>query len=228
MIRVMLREIHEIELSSVCNLACRYCPHPKLEREKAHMKIDTFIKSLEHVEYFMKKGTQSELSLTGIGEAVLHPMFMEMATAARHVIKDQHLVISTNGVNMTPELAKFLASIKALVYVSTHRPEKAGLAYQMLKAAGCVSDTNTQFVGSAMDWAGQTPNWYVSAERVDCGYLARAWGVIRQCGSINACCMDAHNKHPIGHVDDAVGSLASNVIPLCAACHLEPPPFLKG
>src|SRR5512147_2788120 len=95
---VPIREIHEIELSSICNLACRYCPHPKLQREKEHMSWETFERTLEHVAYYVGKGTQTEVSLTGIGEAILHPRFVEAVFRVREVIGRRQITLATNGV----------------------------------------------------------------------------------------------------------------------------------
>jgi len=68
-----LTRIHQIELTSECNLACKYCPHPKMKREKNHMSLETYAKALEHVKYFKQFANQPELSLTGLGEPLMHP-----------------------------------------------------------------------------------------------------------------------------------------------------------
>lgn len=170
---VPVREIHEIELTSVCSLACVYCPHPTLQREKAHMPWETFERTLEHVEYLCGIGTQGEVSLTGIGEAILYPRFEEAARRVRAVIGNRKLVLSTNGTHMTPEIARLLAELKFGVYVSLHRPEVAAPALHTLEEAGCGTGTNTAFVDSSLDWAGQV-KWHVSAPIALCGYLSRA------------------------------------------------------
>lgn len=224
---VPIREIHEIELSSICNLACRaYCPHPKLERPKAHMEWETFERTLEHVKYLCEKGTQGEVSLTGIGEAILHPRFIEAVFRVREVIGGRQITMATNGVAMTPALAEVLAKLRVVTYVSTHRPEKAGVAWQMLKDAGAITGLNTAFVDSSIDWAGQM-NWHVAAKTHACTYLGLGWAVVRQDGSINACCMDAHGKHRLATVWDELGSLTTRPIGLCANCHLSVPDHLR-
>lgn len=218
-----VREIHEIELSSVCSLACPYCCHPTLQRPKAHMPWDVFERTLEHIAWLCKAGTQVEVSLTGIGEAILYPRFTEALWMVRKVIGDRKLIMATNGVDMTPELARELAAANCGVYVSLHRPEVATLAMNMLRDAGCPMGTNTAFVDSAMDWAGQV-EWHVSIPKHHtCGYLTNGWAVVRQDGSINACCMDAHGKHKLATVWDAPGTLVTNVIPLCTNCNFKVP-----
>ena len=226
MIEVRVREIHEIELTSICNLACTYCPHPNLGRAKAHMEWSTFERTLEHIAYLCEKGTQGEVSLTGIGEAILYPRFIEALYRVREVIGDRKLITSTNGVAMTEEIARALADTGTGVYVSLHRLEVAAPALEMLKAAGCATATNVAFVDSALDWAGQV-DWYVSAPKAAmCGYLSNSWAVVRQCGSVDACCMDAHSLYPVGSVFDEPGSLHTHVTDLCAKCNFRVPEVL--
>ena len=223
---VPIREIHEIELSSICNLACRYCPHPKLERPKEHMSWETFERTLEHVAYYVEKGTQGEVSLTGIGEAILHPRFVEAVFRVREVIGGRQITLATNGVEMTPDLAEVLSHLRVVTYVSTHRPEKAGPAWKMLKTAGALTGLNTAFVDSSIDWAGQV-KWHTAAVSHDCTYLGLGWGVVRQDGNVNACCMDAHGKHKLASVWDELGSLMTRPIGLCGSCHLTVPAHMR-
>lgn len=223
---IPVREIHEIELTSRCSLACAYCPHPTLQRPKEDMPWTTFERTLEHVAYLCLAGTQGEVSLTGLGEAILYPRFVEALWRVRDVIGDRKLVLSTNGVDMTPELARELKAANVGVYVSLHRPEVATPALLMLQQAGCATATNVGFVDSALDWAGQV-KWHVSAPRVDCGYLNQGWAVVRQSGSIDACCMDAHDLYPIGSVWDEPGTLMTRATGLCANCNFKVPEWLR-
>ncbi len=218
-----VREIHEIELTSVCSLACVYCPHPNLQRAKAHMEWSVFERTLAHVRALVKAGTQQEVSLTGIGEAILYPRFLEALWLTREAIGfGRSLILSTNGVDMTPEIARELAKAQVGVYVSLHRPEVAGKAIEMLKAAGAAIGHNVGFVDSALDWAGQV-DWHVSAPRTQCGYLSKGWAVVRQCGAVDACCMDAHNLYPIGSVWDELGTLKTHATKLCEGCNFHVP-----
>lgn len=219
---IPVTEIHEIELSSMCNLACTYCPHPTLKRAKAHMEWLVFERTLEHVRYYVRKGTQRELSLTGIGEAILHPRFVEMMHLSRSVMGDLPVIVATNGVAMTKELAQEFRKAKVAVYVSLHRPEVAGTALNMLDDAMVMRGSNHAFVDSSLDWAGQV-DWHVSAPRAMCGYLSKGWAVVRQDGSIDACCMDAHGLYPIASVWDPPGSLMTHAIDLCKNCNLHVP-----
>lgn len=222
MIRVPVTEVHEIELTSRCNLACVYCPHPKLERPKRDMEWMTYLRALEHVSYYLDQGTQRELSLTGIGEAILYPRLEEALRLARAVMGDKAIVLATNGVAMTEEIAGWLARYQIFVYVSLHRPEAAGPAIQMLKAAGAMGETNDKFVTLAFDWAGQV-EWYNTMQPGDCHYLRNAWAVVREDGAVNPCCWDAHGTGKIAHVDDELGSFTTHPISLCGQCAFRVP-----
>lgn len=226
-VAVPMREIHEIELSSVCNLACKYCPHPKLEREKAHMDFEVFKRTLMHLEYYIERGTQTEISLTGIGEAILHPFFIKALHLLRNVVGKLPIVMATNGVAVTDEIVECLRYLGVVTYVSTHRPEKAGVAVHKLRQAGVQTGTNTAFVDDSLNWAGQV-KWHNSAVSRQCDYLGLGWAVVRQDGRVNACCMDAHSKYPLASVWDEPGSWMARPIGLCETCHLTVPDKFKA
>jgi hypothetical protein len=186
------------------------------------MEWDVFERTLDHIKYLMMIGTQTEVSLTGIGEAILYPRFIEAMHRVREVIGDHTMIIATNGVAMTPEIARAIAAVNAGVYVSLHRPEVAAPAIEMLDDAGVARGHNHGFVDSSLDWAGQV-KWHVSAPRAQCGYLSKGWAVVRQDGSIDACCMDAHDLYPIGSVMDELGSLMTHATKLCESCNFFVP-----
>jgi len=189
------------------------------------MTWPVFERTLEHVRHLVARGTQKELSLTGIGEAILHPDFVKMMWAAREAMGSLPIYLSTNGTHMTPELAREFKRANVGVYVSLHRPEVAGPALEMLDDAYVSRAANHAFVDSSLDWAGQV-KWHVSAPRVDCVYLNKGWAVVRQDGSINACCMDAHGLYPVASVWDEPGSLSSHSMDLCRNCNFKVPQAL--
>ncbi len=225
--RTQITEIHEVELSSKCSLACSYCPHPVLKRPKEHMTMATFERVLEHVRYYRGRGTQHELSLTGIGEAILNPQFVPMLHMARAAMGAGKIILSTNGVDMTPALAGELAAANVGVYVSLHRPEVAGPAIEVLADARVARAANHAFVDSALDWAGQV-DWHVSAPRTMCQYLTKGWAVVRQDGAVNACCMDAHGLFPIATIWDEPGALWTQPIDLCSKCNFRVPESMEA
>lgn len=197
-----VRDIHQIEISTRCNLRCKYCPHfPVLPRNKEDMSRETFLAAMDLVKYYVRQGTQTELSLTGIGEAMLHPDFVEYATIAREVIGPQRmLTITTNGLLLTEEMAAAIAPLRPAVFVSLHRPEKAGLAIEIAKRYGILAGFNSSFATSAFDWAGAQKNWFVSAPKIPCEYLRAGWAVVLVDGRVATCCLDADGSSTIGTV----------------------------
>lgn len=69
--------LHQIEITSVCNLRCKYCVHPTMSRAKAHMSMETFSSALRLVYHYKRYHGQHELNLCGIGESTVHPQFIE-------------------------------------------------------------------------------------------------------------------------------------------------------
>jgi hypothetical protein len=190
------------------------------------MTLDTFMAALGHVQHYCRRGTQTEVSLTGIGEAILHPAFIGMLRILRSVLGTREIVLATNGVALDSVIAEALSQSQVHVYVSLHRPEVAGPAIELLRKHRCRFEVNHAFVDRSIDWAGQV-DWPASGPRHVCDYLRKGWAVVRQCGSIDACCMDAHDLYPIGHVGDDYGSLITRATNLCASCHLIVPDELR-
>ncbi len=220
-----VRDIHQIELSTHCNLRCKYCPHyPELPRKKEDMSEDTFVVALDLVRFYVRQGTQTELSLTGIGEAMLHPRFVEYATRVREVIGPQRmLTITTNGLLLDDAMAAAIAPLRPAVFISLHRPEKAGLAIEIAKRHGILAGVNNSFATSSFDWAGTQKNWFVSAPKIQCEYLKSGWAVVLVDGRITTCCLDPDGRGVFGTVWDKPETLRFGPHSLCETCHMEIP-----
>ena len=220
-----VRDVHQIELSSRCQLRCKYCPHwPNLPRPKEDMSRETFEATLDLIRYYVRQGTQTELSLTGIGEAMLHPDFVEYATKCREVIGEQRqLTMTTNGILLDEKMAAAIAPLRPMLFISLHRPEKAGLAIEIAKRYGILAGTNQSFATSAFNWAGTQANWFVSAPRIKCEYLRSGWAVVLQDGRITTCCMDPDGRGVFGHVKDDPATLNFGPHSLCETCHMDVP-----
>jgi hypothetical protein len=227
-----LTSIHQIEVTSFCNLRCSYCPSkqlPKLRgKPSEHIALETYERALSWAAYFNAAGTQGELSLTGIGETLLHPEWRELVRLARHVLPHNFICFSTNGLLLDDDACAFLAEHRVAVFVSLHRPEKAGPAINAARRHGILADTNVSAATSSFDWAGLLADkWAVTAPATTCEYLRSGWGVVLADGRVTTCCLDATGAGVVGHVDDELGSLAlkpwGDDQVGCAACHMEVP-----
>ena len=226
-----VRDVHQLELTTRCNLKCKYCPHfPNLPRTQEDMAWETFEAALDLVKFFVRQGTQTELSLTGIGESMLHPRFVEMVAESRAVIgPNQPLTLTTNGLLLDDAMAAALAPFKPQVFVSLHRPEKAAFAIVAAKKYGILGGSNTAFADSAFNWAGYQQNWtpMVSAPNIKCEFLGAGWCVVLVDGRIATCCLDADGSSVIGHVKDNPETLMlkpwGDEKKGCKVCHMEVP-----
>lgn len=169
-----------------------------------------------------------ELSFTGMGEALLNPRLGAMLRLARRRLPDTAFVLATNGIEIVhpkiwdgSDLLAVLRSNNVGVYVSTHRPEIAAHALELLVQNGVRCGVNSGFVTSGFDWAGQVDYHGIRAASTECQYLAKGWATILQNGDVVNCCMDAHGLHVIGNVHDLKMPERIEPIPLCANCHLN-------
>jgi MoaA/NifB/PqqE/SkfB family radical SAM enzyme len=178
--------------------------------------------SLSFIRELEVSGTQDELALTGMGEAIIHPEFCSIVPKIRKVISGR-ITLSTNGVAFTEEIASACASGGVEVYISAHRPEKAAFAVKIAREYGVLKDINGGALVSSFDWAGQI-DWFVSAPKVLCDYLKKGWCVILANGDITTCCIDAHGKGKIGNVfEHRPVDVVMEPWSLCDGCHMTPP-----
>lgn len=212
--------IHQIELTSRCNLRCKYCVWPTMPRPKQDMPMDIYVRCLEWVRKFVERGTQRELNLCGIGESTMVPDFLERVRLAREYAGfHTALVFATNGLLITEDLAKALKPFKPLVGVSAHRPEKAGPAIEILKKHGLLSWISVDPSSSAIDWAGQV-KWFVSAKPEPCPWIMYRRAFVMSDGRMSACCLDGTGDEAFGNIltfnedTDLTGPYK-----LCATCN---------
>lgn len=227
-----ITHLHQIELTSECNLRCVYCVHPTMPRAKLPMTEATWQAALRHVQAAVDAGTQGALNLAGIGESTLHPRLAAWAMEARAVLGPGRLLaLATNGVAVTPELVAALVPSQIAVWVSLHRPEKAGPAVRWFAEAGLLRGVSADPVVAPMDWAGQV-DWhtqYPVGQRPVCEWLRDGWGMVAADGRILTCCTDGQGTTVLGHVTDPVGTVwTTGVQPLCATCWLAPPAGLEA
>lgn len=224
-VRVKVRSVYQIEVSSECNLRCKYCMHPNLQRPKQHMKYRTFVKALEWVKHFRNKDplVQREISLTGLGEAIMHPYIVDFIRMSREVIGDGKIVIATNGLLLTEEFCKKVAEYNPRFFVSLHRPEKAAHAIEAAKKYGLLESVNGQAAYNAFDWAGQV-EWFNSAPTSVCRYVGEGSVVVLENGDLSICCMDGNGISLVGNLYTSdIDNLYTESKEICYKCHLSAP-----
>lgn len=221
-----INSIHQIEITSNCNLRCRYCPHPHMQREKMDMDEDIYGQALDWVSYFIGKGTQTdELNLAGIGESTLHPHFEYFVEMARFAVGSNcKLILATNGVNMSEYIAQVLKEHDVWTWVSLHRPEKAGPAVELLKKYGVLKGVSADPSVASIDWAGQV-EWFVSAQTKDqpCPWLHDGRVVVLADGRVSTCCLDSTGVGIVGEVYSDLTKAELKPYSLCNKCHLQVP-----
>lgn len=215
--------IHQIEITSRCNLACRYCVHPK-NMPRAKMDIDhaDWLKALDLVSGFVKAGTQHELNLCGIGESTMHPRFVEYVAMAREAVGERvSLTLATNGLLMTEDMARDLVPFHPMIWVSLHRPEKAAHAVNALRKVGLLSGISADPSLSSVNWAGQV-EWPVTAAQGICPWVVNGRAFLMADGRLSRCCFDSDGSGTICHVQE-LDRQETTPYHLCASCHQHHP-----
>lgn len=106
-----------IELTSKCNMDCKFCPYCVLERKKEDMQHEHVLKILEEL-----KGCTFDVTFHVLGEPFLNKHFVEYLDICDAY--DIHYWVVTNGLLLSSKHCKTLFSHKnlKLVEVSLHTP----------------------------------------------------------------------------------------------------------
>jgi radical SAM protein with 4Fe4S-binding SPASM domain len=93
-----------IEITTICNLACTFCYHRELKpEEKKHMSFELFKKIIDEAKLFKLPA----VNLNGLGESMTHPRLIDMIKYCKESgIED--IMFHTNGTVMTEKQAKGL------------------------------------------------------------------------------------------------------------------------
>jgi len=225
--------IKNLEVSSICNLSCPYCPCSGQgeHRPVGLMEWPTFEQTLKLLEIFVKKGTQRELNLFGVGEPFLHPRYIEMVKRCR-TIMPRYLCLrtNTNGILADEELIrKILDAGVDAIDVTDHD------AFIAMKTVGLFNKLRLEYpkvqFGYSRDaiirpnnWGGLinwTPEDYRS--RVLCPWLKNGQVMVMSNGDITRCCQDAYSRGILGTVwDDSLEIIHTPYIQ-CNTCHEDVP-----
>jgi hypothetical protein len=221
--------LHQIEITSRCSLKCVYCPSPAIvagkypDRKAVDMTRAHFERALDWAEFYVRRGTQNELNLAGIGESTIHPEFVDFVRLARERLgRGVKLVFATNGTHRDEEMIRAIAVYNPSVFVSLHRPEVAGPAIELYRKHGLLKGVSVDPSINANDWAGQT-KWHSSGNRIPCQWLRDGKLMAMADGRLTRCCLDASGIGVLGHLDDEIGSLKTNPYALCKACYQDIP-----
>jgi MoaA/NifB/PqqE/SkfB family radical SAM enzyme/glycosyltransferase involved in cell wall biosynthesis len=87
----------DLEITSVCNAVCPFCPREVLADKNKHMPLATVRQIGEHLR--REQGYRRRIVLCGIGEPTLHPHLEEIVTELAGVSSE--LCITTNGTLMS-------------------------------------------------------------------------------------------------------------------------------
>jgi hypothetical protein len=215
-----IAQIHQIEITSRCNLACIYCPHAKMQRSAVDMTDETFERCLKWIQFF---GVPEEVNIAGIGEPLLHPRVVGFVSELRRQFPETSISLPTNGLLLDEEMARQLAPYHPEVAISMHVPQKAARAVEVAKQYGILSAVALDPVTSPNDWAGQV-DWIKPRYRFNCPWLWVPQAFVTSQGDILRCCLDVEGKRSkIGSVFDEPAALETGRWELCRQCYQIPP-----
>ena len=227
--------IKNLEVASICNLACPYCPcaGQGSYREVGLMDEATFDRSLFWLDKFVKAKTQRELNLFGVGEPSLHQNYIEMVKRCREIMPlTLPLRLNTNGMIVTEEWIEevILAGADALD-LTDHDARASMKTIQIFQRLG-PKYPDFKF-GYSRDGIMQPNNWgglvdwvpVVQHNKVLCPWLGNGQVMIMSNGDVTRCCQDAHARGLLGTVwQDDLDQLDHTTFIQCATCHEVVPP----
>lgn len=102
----------DLELTNRCNATCDFCPREKTPKQ-GFMTFEVFQKAVERI---LELGSHEQVFLTGLGEPMLHPRFLD---CVRYGIEHGlSISMASNASRLTPELTANLldAGITRIVF----------------------------------------------------------------------------------------------------------------
>jgi organic radical activating enzyme len=104
-----------IELTSLCNFSCSYCPSQWMTRDKKHISYRTAIRNLEAIA---TNKLDSTIGFHVMGEPMLYPRFDEILKYAGRL--GLQTVLVTNGSLLTPPRTKKIAPYLNQIIISVN------------------------------------------------------------------------------------------------------------
>lgn len=220
--REPVRNIHQIEITSRCNLKCVYCASPHLARPKVDMTLEHFQRALELVEQCRDEYGQRSVNLAGIGESTIHPNFLGFVSMARETLGDGFdLDFATNGIAVTEAMVLALKPHRPRVWVSLHVPARAKLALDLFEEHGMLISVSNDPSVASTDWAGQVAWKVTSTKRYGarpCQWVSGGMAMVMADGRVTTCSFDASGVGVVGHVTDELEDLYVSPYSLCHGC----------
>ena len=219
--------INSIEVSSLCNRSCRYCPASVqgMHRKTGLMSAEVFEKAIEWALHFARKGTQREINLFGVGEPALHPDLAKYVELARKTLPfKQALHLNTNGVAMTLELAiKLKAAGIDHIDITGHDAYHAAKTIRIFRKVGIGGQMSFDFITAPNNWAGQV-DWFEPDyhKQWPCPWIGNGQVMVMSDGSVTRCCIDAFGTGIMGTVFDDLATMEVTPFELCRTCHHIP------
>lgn len=226
-----VKAIKNLELSSVCNLACQYCPckDQGKHRDVGLMSEEVFERSLFWIDKFIRQGTQMELNMFGVGESTLHPKMIEYVRRTRKITpRYLKLLMNTNGVIFTEEMCRGLmeAGIDK-IDLTDHVAEASVKTIRIFRKTGVVCGYSRDAIVNPNNWGGLV-DWVntVDYQRYVCPWLNNGQVMIMSNGDVTRCCQDAFARGVICTVFDEVDKIPYSTFVQCASCHEDVPDWI--
>ncbi|MEA2014696.1 MAG: radical SAM protein [Thermodesulfobacteriota bacterium] len=221
-----INTINSIEISSICNGNCQYCPARVQHkyRETGLMSWSVFEKTIAWIKVLCENGTQREVNLFGVGESTLHPELVAMVKYAREKIPFRiPLHLNTNGILMTKELAIGIRDAGVNhIDITGHDHYHTAKTIRIFREVGIAGELTYDFVVRPHNWAGQV-DWFEIDKTVydpgPCPWLAYGQVMVMSNGDITPCCIDAFGSGVFGHVNNDITKLEILPFELCQKCH---------
>jgi hypothetical protein len=187
------------------------------------MTMETFEKVIAWVDVLVKRGTQTEINLHGIGEPTMNPLLVDFVRIARdHLPPRYNIHLNTNGNHMTEELAMSLkkAGINQ-IDVTGHDARSAARTVRILKKVGIFGCLSMDFILFPNNWAGQV-DWFPPDYSYPCPWLDKGQVMVMWDGTVLTCCIDAFATNILGSVYNGVSEIDRidlKSFKLCDNCH---------
>lgn len=217
-----LQTITNIETSAKCNLSCQYCMSPiqMKWRDVGLMSMHTFEATMDIVKKLVKKGTQREINLFGVGEPLLNEHIIDMLKMAKRISPIWPVHLNTNGIFFTEEIAKKLkdAGLDG-IDITGHNHKATATSIKICKKMQLKYNVTYDFAIAPNNWAGQV-DWFEPDYTYPCPWVARGQAFVMWDGAIVNCCFDAKKMNVLGNVyDTPIDAINIKPFELCGKCH---------